>query len=117
MPVIQNRKSYWSYERNNAVASMTSSLLNMFEISSVTGPHELSVRLGISDKTAWSSGSFFLIRHNGRDLLTIDDQMADLLMPVSIPVELTGKDDFSVSFYNGTLNTVEAASIIRVDKA
>ena len=115
MPLIKNRKSVWSYERNASVAAASIAVLNDFDFSGLSGPHELSLRLGISDIAAWGGGSFFIIEHNGRDMLTIDDQLADLLRPISIPVELTGKDHITVGFYNGSTAAVEASSVARVD--
>lgn len=117
MPILQNRKTLWSYERNANVASGGTVVLNNFQFSGKAGAHELSLRFGLSDVTAWGAGSFFLILHNGRELLQVDDQLADLLRPVSIPVELTGKDTLTISFYNGSGAAIEVSAVVRVDAA
>jgi len=117
MPTVQNRHSLWNYERAPQVAVAATALLNNVQFSGASGPHELSLRLGISDMAAWGAGSFFLIEHNGKELLTIDDQLADLLRPVSIPLELTGKDSIAISFFNASTGPVDASAVIRVDAA
>ncbi len=117
MSIVQNRKSLWSYDRIEKIASSAVALLANIQFSGASGPYELSLRLGISDLKAWGAGSFFLIDHNGKGLITIDDQLADLLHPLPIPVEMTGKDSISISFYNGSAAPVNAASVMRLDKS
>ncbi len=112
--VISNRHGSLSYGTAASVSAGATVTLCDFSAPEGADILGISLGLGISDVTAWNACVFTLYR-NGAKVLTIADQISDLLRPEFIPLEVKAKDKLRLDFSNGFTGNLDAAALLRIE--
>jgi len=99
-----------NYNRATVPSATTSKIVDM-RTPQTTG---FFLKLGISDVTAWGTGSYFTIVHNGREWGKIEDQIADLLNQQFIALDLAENDRLEIHAYNATAGALDFAAVVTI---
>ncbi len=110
MPELRNKSNdvTW-YERATVGAGLT------VRLGDVRMPKSFGmyVKLGVGDLTAWGNGAYFKLSLNGMVLVTIKDQLADLINPQWFTEEFQEGDKLSVEVYNPNTTNVDFAVVVQ----
>jgi len=113
--VLNNGAHVFAYGKEASVAPGAQVKVCEFYAPSVQRIAGLTLGMGISDVSAWGIGAQFELHINGRQVLIITDQIADLLRPEFMPIEINGKSNVELYFKNGTVNALDVAATVRVE--
>ena len=113
--VITNGKSAACYGTGASVAAGASATLCEFSAPQSAAAVGLSVGFGLDNIAAWASGVAFVIYIAGREVITFQDQISDLLRPEFLPLEIKGGETVRIDCVNASASAVVAAAFARIE--
>jgi len=88
-------------------------------LSSFRAPENVNIKglefgATLSNQSAWGQGIFFEIVVNNTVLMTVYDEIGDLLRPSFLQLPINNKDLIELRFYNQSLAALDVASMCKV---